>query len=636
MYGKGTVSINAENIMPVIKQWLYSDKDIFIRELVSNGCDAISKMKRLVSSGEVSVETPDYRVDVITNPEKGTIQIIDNGIGMTGDEVVKYIAQVAFSGASDFIQKYAASEKGEDDQGIIGHFGLGFYSCFMVSDKVEIETKSYIENEPAVRWVSEDGMEYDLSECDRSERGTCITLHIAEEDKDFLSLWTLRSILEKHCAFMPVPIYVSEIKKEKVETKPEADGDNAGENAQAVSEEIEKQSDPQQINETQPLWMKRPSDCTDEEYLEFYHKVFHDMDDPLFWIHLNAEYPFNLKGILYFPKLKNELSASEGVIKLYNNQVFVADNIKEVIPEFLMLLKGCIDCPDLPLNVSRSFLQNDGYVKKMSAYITRKVADRLVSEFNTKREDYQRYWDDIHPFVKYGCIKDNKFYERVKKAIIYKTTGGAYMTLSEYTDKNCDGEERVVYYASDEKRQAQMIKMYNDQGKDVVLLNTLIDTNFISFLEYDAGEEKLSFKRIDSASDGLTENGEVDEEVRKALEERFRTAMDDKEVEVQLKAFKAEDTIAMITVDEQNRRFTEMSARWGGKDMKLPEKRTLVLNSKHPLIQWLEGAEDSELSRDICAQVADLAEMARQPLVADRMVDFLKRSNQLLTRIIGK
>ena len=616
MYGKGTVSINAENIMPVIKQWLYSDKDIFVRELVSNGCDAISKLKRLVNSGEANVENSDYRIDVITDPEKGTLQFMDNGLGMTGDEVVKYIAQVAFSGATDFIQKYAA-EKDEADQGIIGHFGLGFYSCFMVSDKVEIETKSYLENEPAVRWTSEDGMEYDLEESDRRERGTCITLHISEADKDFLKLWTLRSTLEKHCAFMPVPIFVSEVKAPK-------EGEEAKEEA------------PQQINETQPLWIKRPSDCTDEEYLEFYHKVFHDMDDPLFWIHLNAEFPFNLKGILYFPKLKNEFSANEGVIKLYNNQVFVADNIKEVIPEFLMLLKGVIDCPDLPLNVSRSFLQNDGYVKKMSDYITRKVADRLVSEFNNKREDYQRYWDDIHPFVKYGCIKDHKFYERVKKAILYKTTDEKYMTLEEYANKNCEGEERTVYYSSDAKRQAQMVRMYNDQGKDVVLLDTLIDANFISFLEFDAGEEKLSFKRVDAASDGLTEEGETDEDTRKALETRFRTAMNDEAVEVQLKPFKSDDTIAMITVDEQNRRFSEMSARWGGSAMKLPEKRTLVLNSRHPLVVWLQDAPDDDKSREICAQVADLAEMARQPLVADRMVDFLKRSNQLLTRIIEK
>ena len=485
----------------------------------------------------------------------------------------------------------------------------------MVSDKVEIETKSYLENESAVRWVSEDGMDYELTACDRAERGTCITLHVSEEDADFLNFWTLRSTLEKHCAFMPVPVYVSEVKELK-------EGENPAE--------------PQQVNDTSPLWMKRPNECTDEEYLEFYHKVFHDMDDPLFWIHLNAEFPFNLKGILYFPKLKNEFTANEGVIKLYNNQVFVADNIKEVIPEFLMLLKGAIDCPDLPLNVSRSFLQNDCYEKTMSAYITRKVADKLTGLFNTERENYQTYWDDIHPFVKYGCIKDNKFYERVKNAIIYKTTDGSYMTLGEYTDQNCDGEERVVYYASDAKRQAQMIAMFREQEMDVVVLDTLIDTNFISFLEYDAGEQKLSFKRVDSAADGLTEDGEVNEEIRKALEERFRAATDDKELALEMKAFKSEDAISMITVDEQNRRFTEMSKRWGGMQMALPEKRTLVLNSRHPLVKWLEESEDGELSRDICAQVADLAEMARQPLVAERMVDFLRRSNQLLTKVIGK
>ena len=618
MTEKGTVSINAENIMPVIKQWLYSDKDIFVRELVSNGCDAISKLKRLVSTGEASVEeNPEYRVDVQVDPEKKTITFTDNGLGMTAEEVVKYIAQVAFSGATDFVQKYAKDGKDDGENGIIGHFGLGFYSCFMVSDCVEIDTKSYLPDEKAVHWQSEDGMEYEISDSDHTERGTCITLHISEEDKEFLNLWTLRSTLEKHCAFMPVPIYVSEI-------KPVKEGEES------------KQEAPQQINDTNPLWMRRPNEVKDEEYIEFYHKVFHDMDDPLFWIHLNAEYPFNLKGILYFPKLKNEFSANEGVIKLYNNQVFVADNIKEVIPEFLMLLKGAIDCPDLPLNVSRSFLQNDGYVKKMSAYITRKVADRLISEFNTKREDYQRYWNDIHPFVKYGCIKDAKFYERVKKAILFKTTDGEYMTLEEYTNKNCDGEERTVYYTSDEKRQAQMIRMYKDQGKDVVVLDTLIDTNFISFLEYDANEQKLSFKRVDAASDGLTENGDADEETRAAMEKRFRDAADDQELQVQMKPFKAEDTIAMITVDEQNRRFTEMSARWGGPDMKLPEKRTLVLNSKHPVIAYLNDCTDEDLSREICAQITDLAEMARQPLVANRMVEFLKRSNQLLTRIIQK
>lgn len=617
---KGTVSINAENIMPVIKQWLYSDKDIFMRELVSNGCDAIRKYNWLVANGQAQADDAQGRIDVIADKQAGTLQFIDNGIGMTEEEIVKYIAQVAFSGATDFITKYAENDKGEG-AGIIGHFGLGFYSAFMVSDKVVIDSKSYTDA-PAVRWISEDGMEYELEESDRTERGTCITLYIDEADKDFLNLWTLRSTLEKHCAFMPVPIFVSEVKPAPAEGEEAKEGD--------------KPAEPEQINDTHPLWMKHPNECTEEEYRDFYRKVFHDYEEPLFWIHLNAEYPFNLKGILYFPKIKNEFTASEGVIKLYNNQVFVADNIKEVIPEFLLLLKGVIDCPDLPLNVSRSFLQNDGYVKKMAAYITRKVADRLTSEFNTKREDYQRYWDDIHPFVKYGCIRDEKFYDRVKKALIYKTTAGEYLTLEEYLNRNCpDDENKTVYYASDDKRQAQMVKMYTDQGKDVILLNTLIDNNFISFLEYADRDSKISFKRVDAAADGITEEGETSEDARNKLEGLFRKAMGDDTVEVQLKPFKDEGMIAMITVDEQSRRFTEMSSRWGGADMKLPEKRTLVLNDKHPLVAWLKEADASEdVTSTVCAQVADLAEMARQPLVADRMVDFLKRSNELLTMII--
>ena len=627
MYGKGTVSINAENIMPVIKQWLYSDKDIFIRELVSNGCDAISKHKRLVSTGEAVKDDAPYRVDVVVDKEAGTLSFSDNGIGMTAEEVEKYIAQVAFSGAADFISKYA-DQDGSEETKIIGHFGLGFYSCFMVSDKVVVESKSYTDA-PAVRWISTDGMEYETEESDRTERGTTITLTISESDKDFLNLWTVRETLEKHCAFMPVPIYLSEIKPPKPESEEKT------EDGESKPEEVP--AEPEQINDTNPLWMRKPTDCTDEDYKEFYRKVFHDYEEPLFWIHLNAEYPFNLKGILYFPRIKNEFSASEGVVKLYNNQVFVADNIKEVIPEFLLLLKGVIDCPDLPLNVSRSFLQNDGYVKKMAAYITRKVADRLTSEFNNKREDYQRYWDDIHPFVKYGCIKDEKFYDRVKKALLFKTTSGEYVTLEEYRTRNADGEECTVYYASDEKRQAQMIKLYTDQGKDVVLLDTLIDNNYISFLEYAERDSKITFKRIDAAADGLTEDGETSEDDRKLLETRFRAALGDDTLEVQLKPFKSNDMIAMITVDEQNRRFAEMSARWGGKDMVLPEKRTLVLNASHPLVNWIKAAEEEgDLTRSVCAQVADLAEMARQPLVADRMVDFLKRSNELLTMVIQK
>ena len=617
MLGHGTVSIHAENIMPVIKQWLYSDKDIFVREVVSNACDAISKHRRLVASGEAEKDENPYRIDVIVDKAAGTLTFTDNGIGMTADEVEKYIAQVAFSGASDFIQKYAKDGETEDTK-IIGHFGLGFYSVFMVSKKVVIDTKSYT-GAPAVRWTSEDGMSYDMEESDRTERGTSITLYISDEDADFLNVWTVRATLEKHCAFMPAPIFLSEV------PEPAKDG-----------EEAPEKKEPEQVNDPNPLWMRKPTDCTDEDYKAFYHKVFHDYEDPLFWIHLNAEYPFNLKGILYFPRIKNELSASEGMVKLYNNQVFVADNIKEVIPEFLLLLKGVIDCPDLPLNVSRSFLQNDGYVRKMSAYITRKVADRLLSEFNNNREEYQRYWDDIHPFVKYGFMRDDKFYDRAKKALLFKTTAGTYLTLEEYRSRNADGDECTVYYTSDEKRQAQMIMLYTDQGKDVIILNTLIDTNFISFLEYAEHDQKITFRRVDAAADSLTEDGEVSEDDRAKLETRFRTAMNDSEIAVTLKPFKSDDMIAMITVDEQNRRMSEMSARWGGRDMNLPEKRTLVLNSKHPLIHWIESAPDGEETDSVCAQVADLAEMARQPLVAERMVEFLKRSNALLTKLIQK
>ena len=617
MLGHGTVSIHAENIMPVIKQWLYSDKDIFVREVVSNACDAISKHRRLVASGEAEKDESPYRIDVVVDKAAGTLTFTDNGIGMTADEVEKYIAQVAFSGASDFIQKYAKDGETEDTK-IIGHFGLGFYSVFMVSKKVVIDTKSYT-GAPAVRWTSEDGMSYDMEESDRTARGTSITLYISDEDADFLNVWTVRATLEKHCAFMPAPIYLSEV------PEPAKEG-----------EETPEKKEPEQVNDPNPLWMRKPTDCTDEDYKAFYHKVFHDYEDPLFWIHLNAEYPFNLKGILYFPRIKNELSASEGMVKLYNNQVFVADNIKEVIPEFLLLLKGVIDCPDLPLNVSRSFLQNDGYVRKMSAYITRKVADRLLSEFNNNREEYQRYWDDIHPFVKYGFMRDDKFYDRAKKALLFKTTAGTYLTLEEYRNRNADGDECTVYYTSDEKRQAQMIKLYTDQGKDVIILNTLIDTNFISFLEYAEHDQKITFRRVDAAADSLTEDGEVSEDDRAKLETRFRAAMNDSEIAVTLKPFKSDDMIAMITVDEQNRRMSEMSARWGGRDMNLPEKRTLVLNSKHPLIHWIESAPDGEETDSVCAQVADLAEMARQPLVAERMVEFLKRSNALLTKLIQK
>ena len=623
MAEKGNVSINAKNIMPVIKKWLYSDKDIFVRELVSNGCDAIAKYRRLVSVGEAK-EEPEYRVDVVIDKEEGTLTFTDNGIGMTGDEVKKYIAQVAFSGAEDFLAKY--KDEGADGSGIIGHFGLGFYSAFMVAGKVVIDTLSCQEGAEAVRWTSEDGMEYEMEPSDRAQHGSSMKLYLTDENREFLEKWQLRGVLEKYCGFMPVPIYLSEV---NVPAPEKAEGNENADEAEAP-----KPAEPEQINDTNPLWLKKPNEVTDEEYREFYHKCFHDYDEPLFWIHLNAEYPFNLKGILYFPKIKNELSAAEGVIKLYNNQVFVADNIKEVIPEFLMLLKGAIDCPDLPLNVSRSFLQNDGYVKKMAAYITRKVADRLVSEFNTRREDYQKYWDDIHPFVKYGVLKDEKFYERVKNVLLLKTSKGDYMTVEEYKNANCEeGKDAVIYYTSDEKRQAQMIAMYVDQGKDVVVLDTLIDNNFISYMEYAERDSKLRFKRVDAAADDLTDTGAVSDDERKALEEMFRAATGDSELNVQLKPFKNDELISMITVDEADRRFAEMSRQWG-RDLGMPEKRTLVLNDRHAIISWLKDAPEGETRAAVCSQIVDLAEMARQPLVAERMVEFLKRSNQLLTMLV--
>ncbi len=616
---KGNISIHAQNIMPVIKKWLYSDKDIFVRELVSNACDAISKYKVLALKGDAPAQD-EYRVDVVCDKEAGTLTISDNGIGMTADEVEKYICQVAFSGAEEFLRQYKP-EEGESS-GIIGHFGLGFYSAFMVSSKVIIDTKSWQEGAEAVRWTSEDGMEYDMEPSERAGRGTSITLYLNEDDKEFLELYTLTATLEKYCAFMPTPIYAQEIKP--IEEPKEGE--------EAKEPVIEA---PQQVNDPSPLWLKRPSEVTDEEYREFYHKVFHDYEEPLFWIHLNAEFPFNLKGILYFPKMKNEFSASEGQVKLFSNQVFVADNIKEIIPEFLLLLKGVVDCPELPLNVSRSFLQNDGYVKKVSSYITRKVADRLTSEFNTRREDYQKYWDDIHPFVKYGCIRDEKFYERVKDVILLKTVAGEYYTIKEYGDRNFDGDKKTVFYASDEKRQAQMIQLYRDQEKDVVLFDTLIDNNFISFLEFN-GKNEISFRRVDASMEGLTEDGTSDEDTRKSLEEKFRKSLAQNDLEVKLEKFKSSELPAMVTVEEQSRRFTEMSRQWGG-GYTLPEKRTLILNMAHPLIDYLREADaDGDMTEMVCNQVMDLAEMARQPLDSERMIAFLSRSNKLLTILCGK
>ena len=595
MASSGNVSIHAQNIMPIIKKWLYSDKDIFVREIVANGCDAIAKRKIADPDAEV-----DYRVTVEIDEGKGELRFIDNGIGMTAEEVDKYINQVAFSGAEEFIKQYGDEKNPKG--GIIGHFGLGFYSAFMVADKVTIDTLSYKEDASPVKWESADGMQYEISEGERELPGTVITLHLNEDEHDFLQERTVREVLEKYCAFMATPIYLNK--------------------------------DEQPINDTHPLWLKNPSECTDEEYKEFYTKVFHEYEAPLFWVHLNVDYPFNLKGILYFPKLRTDFGGvNEGQIKMFSGQVFVADNIKEVIPEFLTLLKGVIDCPDLPLNVSRSFLQNDGYVKKLSAYITRKVADKLTGMFNTERETYQKYWDDINPFIKYGCMKDESFYDRMKDTLLYKLTDGTYRTLAEYLEANKEKAENKVFYATDETLQAAAISLYTEQGIQVALLNSLIDVNFISFLEYKNTDVK--FSRVDADLDGLKSD---DSEETEALDEgklvaMFRDALHDDKLDVSFASLKNETLPAMATEDEQMRRFKDMSRIYGG-NFAMPSQVKLALNRRCPVIAALSKREANEDSFEICRQIFDLAQMARQPLEAEAMGKFIERSNKLLAMLL--
>ena len=595
MASSGNVSIHAQNIMPIIKKWLYSDKDIFVREIVANGCDAIAKRRIADPDAEV-----DYRVTVEIDEGKGELRFIDNGIGMTAEEVDKYINQVAFSGAEEFIKQYGDEKNPKG--GIIGHFGLGFYSAFMVADKVTIDTLSYKEDASPVKWESADGMQYEISEGERELPGTVITLHLNEDEHDFLQERTVREVLEKYCAFMATPIYLNK--------------------------------DEQPINDTHPLWLKNPSECTDEEYKEFYTKVFHEYEAPLFWVHLNVDYPFNLKGILYFPKLRTDFGGvNEGQIKMFSGQVFVADNIKEVIPEFLTLIKGVIDCPELPLNVSRSFLQNDGYVKKLSAYITRKVADKLTGMFNTERETYQKYWDDINPFIKYGCMKDESFYDRMKDTLLYKLTDGTYRTLAEYLEANKEKAENKVFYATDETLQAAAISLYTEQGIHVALLNSLIDVNFISFLEYKNTDVK--FSRVDADLDGLKSD---ENETTEALDEgklvaMFRDALHDDKLDVSFASLKNETLPAMATEDEQMRRFKDMSRIYGG-NFAMPSQVKLALNRRCPVIVALSKREANEDSFEICRQIFDLAQMARQPLEAEAMGKFIERSNKLLAMLL--
>ena len=618
---KGNISIHTENIFPIIKKWLYSDKDIFIRELISNGCDAVSKYKRLVSLGEIkSNEEEKYKITVSVSNKNKTIKFSDNGIGMTAEEVNKYINQVAFSGAEDFFNKY--KDKMEETNDIIGHFGLGFYSAFMVSDKVEIDTLSYQEGAQSVRWISENGTEFEITPSEtRNTRGTTITLFIAEDSQEFLDEYHVRSIINKYCSFLPVEIYVED---EDDEVK-----------------EDEEKVEPKPLNDTNPLWLKSPKDCTDEEYKEFYRKVFNVYDEPLFWIHLNVDYPFNLKGILYFPKLNNEFELVEGKVKLYNNQVFVADNIKEVIPEFLLLLKGVIDCPDLPLNVSRSFLQNDRDVSKISKHIVKKVADKLKSLCKNDREQYEKFWDDIQIFIKFGCLKDESFYEKVKDYILYKDIDGKYITLTDYLEAAKEKHENKVFYVNNIDQQSQYVKLFKDYGLNAVVLDSTIDNNFISFIEYK--EMGTKFNRIDSdLSDVLKDKGsEEDKESNEKIIDLFKNVIGERVEKYSVESLKNEDTPAIILISEESRRMMEMQARFTGMSfgMDLKEEKTLVINNNNPLIKKLASLKDNEDKKEeidvICNQIVDLALLANKELNADELDLFIKRSNQLMSKVIS-
>ncbi len=716
----GNLSINSENIFPIIKKWLYNDHDIFYRELISNGCDAVTKLKKLDMMGEYAL--PDgykARIDVIVNPEKKTLTFTDNGLGMTADEVEEYINQIAFSGASDFIEKY--KDKSNADQ-IIGHFGLGFYSAFMVADEVHIDTLSYQEGAKPVHWECDGGTEFSMEEGGRTEVGTTITLFLNEDCLEFCNEYKAREVLKKYCSFMPTEIYLSKAdttetqiikedekreddevleviqpeKKEKQEKKEdagEAESDDAAEGDQEEPEEepvkLKIRKRPELLNETTPLWAKHANDCTKEEYLEFYRKVFHDYKEPLFWIHLNMDYPFNLKGILYFPKINMEYESIEGTIKLYNNQVFIADNIKEVIPEFLMLLKGVIDCPDLPLNVSRSALQNDGFVKKISEYISKKVADKLSGMCKTEKEEYDKYWDDISPFIKFGCLKDDKFCERMNDYILFKNLDGKYLTLPECLEvkpidtgdgENGDGaendaaenggsavdengekveaevvadgadsgakddeeteekKEKTIYYVTDEQQQGQYIKMFRDNGMDAVILTHNIDQPFIQQLE--SKNEGVKFQRIDAdVTDALKD--ETDEEAAKELEEEakalgeiMKKVLENDKLAVKVEKLKDEKISSVLTLSEESRRMQDMMKMYSMPGMDMGgfggEGETLILNANHPLVQYVNANQEGENVGMICEQLYDLAKIQQAPLSPEAMTKFIARSNEIM------
>ncbi|MBD5499621.1 MAG: molecular chaperone HtpG [Lachnospiraceae bacterium] len=675
----GSLSINSENIFPIIKKWLYSDHDIFYRELISNGCDAITKLKKLDMMGEYTLPE-DYKakIQVVVNPEDKTLKFIDNGIGMTADEVEEYINQIAFSGATDFIEKY--KDKTNEDQ-IIGHFGLGFYSAFMVADEVHIDTLSWQQDAKAVHWECDGGTEFDMADGDRKEVGTTITLFLNEDVLEFCNEYKAKEVIKKYCSFMPIEIYLSKENTTDTQTvtaEEKLDTDTVVEEIKPEKEEDELKykivKRPELLNDTNPLWMKHPNDCSKEDYLEFYRKVFQDYKEPLFWIHLNMDYPFNLKGILYFPKINMEYESIEGVIKLYNNQVFIADNIKEVIPEFLMLLKGVIDCPDLPLNVSRSALQNDGFVKKISDYISKKVADKLAGMCKTEKEEYDKYWDDISPFIKFGCLKDDKFCEKMTDYILFKNLEGKYLTLPECLEVNKidpdevenkeeekaevvdeegnvisgqendeDGEEeekkeKVIYYVTDEKQQGQYINMFKAAKMDAVILTHNIDQPFVSQLE--AKNEGIKFQRIDA---DLTDTfkAKTSKKAEKELEEAaeaigkvMKKALKKDQITIKVEKLKNKKISSMITLSEESRRMQDMMRMYSMPGMDMggfgKEGETLVLNANHPLVQYVMEHTEGDHVNMICEQLYDLALLQHAPLEPEAMSKFITRSNEIM------
>ena len=666
MAKKGSLSITSENIFPVIKKWLYSDHDIFYRELISNGCDAITKLKKLELMGEYEKpEEVEYKIQVSVNPTDKTITIEDNGLGMTEEEIDKYINQIAFSGVQDFMEKY--KDKANEDQ-IIGHFGLGFYSAFMVADKVEINSLSYQKDAKPVHWESEGGINFEMAEGDKKEVGTSIKLYLNEESTEFANEYRAREVIEKYCAFMPVNIFLKNetaepeyetiekdelthkdtvvetvIEPAKTEEKEKEDGTKETVEVEPSREKYKILKRPVALNDTDPLWNKHPNECTDEQYKDFYRKVFRDYKEPLFWIHLNMDYPFNLKGILYFPKINMEYDSLEGTIKLYNNQVFIADNIKEVIPEFLMLLKGVIDCPDLPLNVSRSALQNDGFVKKISDYITKKVADKLSGMCKTDRENYEKYWDDIAPFIKFGYIKDEKFAEKMGDYILYKNLEGKYLTLNDCLEENKEKHENTIFYVTNEKEQSQYINLFKEEGIDAVIMPAAIDNPFISHVEQK--HEGLKFLRIDtdlnaSFKEEVKEDDEAFKKTSEELTEVFKKALNNDKLDIKVEKMKNASVASMITVSEETRRMHDMMKMYsmGGMDMSAfgATGETLVLNANHPLVKYVLENKEGENTVKICEQLYDLASLAHGQLSPERMTNFVNRSNDIMMIMAGQ